>query len=170
MLRQSSGRHKADVLSPTGRMWRGAKEARREMSTMSTVTIQISDDMRQAIQERMERTGLDEASAVSEILAEAIKMARVPGIIFADGATGRRARVAGTGIEVFEIIGSYRAVGEDWERLRECYDWLSEGQLRAAVTYAETYPDEINARLAREEELTPEYVYAKYPYMKPRDP
>ena len=42
---------------------------------------------------------------------EAEKMRRVPGIVFADGPTGRRARITGTGIDVFELISGY---------LREC--------------------------------------------------
>ena len=45
-------------------------------------------------------------------LSEEEKMRRVPGILFVDGATGRRARVQGTGLEVFEIIHGYEVVGE----------------------------------------------------------
>jgi len=100
---------------------------------------------------------------------EAEKMRRVPGIVFADAPCGGRvARVAGTGLEVFELILSYRAVGEDWGRLKECFDWLSDEQLRAAVTYYETYPDEINAELEDNARYTPEYVYTKYPFTRPQ--
>jgi hypothetical protein len=35
-------------------------------------------------------------------LVKAVKMENHPGIIFADGATGRRARVSGNGIDVWE--------------------------------------------------------------------
>jgi uncharacterized protein (DUF433 family) len=99
---------------------------------------------------------------------EAEKMRRVPGIIFVDGFSGRRARIAGTGLEVFEIILNYRAVGEDWGQLKECFPWLSDEQLRAAVTYYETYPDEINAELEDNARYTPEYVYEKYPFTRPQ--
>lgn len=104
-------------------------------------------------------------SVQSEI--ETKKMRRVPGIVFADGVAGRRARIAGTGIEVFEVIGSYKSVGDDWEALREAYHWLTEDQLRAALVYYEAYPDEIEERLAREDSLTPERVWAAHPFMKP---
>jgi len=100
--------------------------------------------------------------------AEVEKMRRVPGIVFVDGPCGRVARVAGTGLEVFEIIKHYRAFGNDWERLRLRFDWLSDEQFRAAVTYAERYGAEIDALLAEEERLTPEYVRSKYPFTAPR--
>lgn len=104
----------------------------------------------------------------AEVTSEAEKMRRVPGIFFADGPAGRRARVAGTGLDVFEIIKNYRAFREDFEELRLRFDWLSEEQVRAAVRYYETYPDEIIERLEREAMYTPEYVYAKYPFMRPK--
>jgi uncharacterized protein (DUF433 family) len=105
-------------------------------------------------------------SAQSETETE--KMRRVPGIVFADGVAGRRARVAGTGIDVFEVIGSYRSAGDDWAALREAYHWLAEDHLRAALAYYEAYPEEIEERLAREESLTPECVWAAHPFMKPK--
>lgn len=98
---------------------------------------------------------------------EAEKMRRVPGIVFADGPTGRRARIAGTGIEVFDVIPVYKDTGNSWEALKAAFHWLSDDQLRAAVAYYEAYLEEIDARLAREEMLTSEYVWAKYPFMKP---
>ncbi|HLZ70179.1 MAG TPA: DUF433 domain-containing protein [Dehalococcoidia bacterium] len=93
---------------------------------------------------------------------EAEKMRRVPGIVFADGPTGRRARIAGTGIEVFEVIGPHRQMGESWDALREAFHWLTEAQLRAALAYAAAYPEEIGARLARQAAITPEYIATRY--------
>lgn len=79
----------------------------------------------------------------ADLLAEVEKMERVPGIIFVDGVGGRRARVAGTGLEVFEVIQVYRSCGEDWDRLKAGLHWLTDDQLRAALSYFELYPDEI---------------------------
>jgi uncharacterized protein (DUF433 family) len=99
--------------------------------------------------------------------AEAEKMRRVSGIVFADGATGRRARIAGTGLEVFEIIGTYLAIDRDWNELRATYHWLSEEQLRAALAYYAAYPDEIDERIERENAWTIEQVWEKYPFTRP---
>ncbi len=90
-------------------------------------------------------------------------MRRIPGIVFADGPTGRRARIAGTGIDVFEIIGPYREMGESWEALREAFHWLSEQQIRAALEYFEAFPTEINERLSRQAAISPEYIASAYP-------
>jgi uncharacterized protein (DUF433 family) len=131
------------------------------------VSLRIPEEVRTAIQETAHRTGRAFSSVANEMLTEAVKMRRIPGIVFADGAAGRRARVAGTGIEVFEVMQTHRAVGEDWEQLREAYHWLDERQLRAALAYAEGYPDEIEERLRAEEHWTPERTWATYPFMKP---
>lgn len=91
------------------------------------------------------------------LIAEAEKQRRVPGIVFADDVTGRTARVAGTGLEVFEVIQTYRAVGNDRDRLHEAYHWLSDAQIGAALEYAAAYPEEIDQRLKLEEALERRY-------------
>lgn len=79
-----------------------------------------------------------------ETLSEAERMRRVPGIIFVDGETGRRARVAGSGIEVFEVAWVYRA-RQSWDGTREWFDQiLTDEQLAAARAYYEAFPDEID--------------------------
>ena len=100
--------------------------------------------------------------------SEAERMLRVPGIIFADSVDGRVARVAGTGLEVFEIIISYNAVNREWSQLKQGYHWLSDDQLRAALKYYELYSDEIDAAVATNEKYTPEYVYSRYPFTRPQ--
>ena len=102
---------------------------------------------------------------MSEMRKAAGEIVRVPGIIYAP--IERRARVQGTGIEVFEVIKSYRSVGQDWERLRKVYHWLSDEQLRAALTfYAKNRPF-VDARLAAEETPTLEEFWAQYPQTRP---
>jgi uncharacterized protein (DUF433 family) len=95
-------------------------------------------------------------------------MRRAPGIVFADGPAGRRAVVAGSGLDVWEIVATWRQGGEDCDQLRRNYPWLSEGQLRVALGYHELYPVEIDARLERERALTPESVWGELPFAKPR--
>jgi len=80
----------------------------------------------------------------SELLAEAAKMRRCPGVVFADGPYGRRARVEGTGIEVWEVIAAWLAMGKDEKRLGKAYAWLSDRQLLAALGYYRAYPKEID--------------------------
>lgn len=84
------------------------------------------------------------SSLASELLAEAAKMRRCPGVVFADGPYGRRARVEGTGIEVWEMLAAWFAMGKDEKRLGKAFAWLSDRQLLAALGYYRAYPKEID--------------------------
>jgi hypothetical protein len=91
-------------------------------------------------------------SEVAEgLLREAVRMRRVPGIVFMEGPAGRRASLARTGLDVWEVVSTYKGVDGDRER-------LSESQLSAALDYYEFYPEEIDTRIEREEWWTPERV------------
>jgi len=120
------------------------------------------------LEREKERRGTSFSAAVVDPLREAVRMRRVPGIVFVDGASGRRAVVAGTGLDVWEIVATWHEVGEGYRALRESYDWLTEPQLRAALGYYELYPEEVEARLAREEWWTPDRVSSELPFTRPR--
>ncbi|MHB8575887.1 MAG: DUF433 domain-containing protein [Dehalococcoidia bacterium] len=90
-------------------------------------------------------------------LSEAEKLRRVPGVVYVDGAVGRRARVIGA-LDVFEIIKQYREVGYSRERLTAEFDWLTAQQLDTAVAFYEAFPEEIDERLALEDEVTPAWL------------
>ena len=98
-----------------------------------------------------------EAGSVTiEALNEQEKMRLVPGIIFADGPCGRRARIAETGLDVFELIEAYRSCGENRARLSDAFDRLTTSQIDAALSYYKAFPEEIDRRLAEEAAITPE--------------
>jgi uncharacterized protein (DUF433 family) len=65
------------------------------------------------------------SAVVRDLLEEALRMRRCPGIVFVDGPTGRRPVLAGTGLEVWEVVKAYRDCGEDFKKLKETLDWLS---------------------------------------------
>jgi uncharacterized protein (DUF433 family) len=116
--------------------------------------------------EEIERTarGRDFSAAANELLSEALKMRRCPGIIFADGPTGRRPRIAGTGLDVWEVIATYRSVDQKLKRLEAAYPQLDEVKLRAALSYYECYPAEIDVRISENEAWTPKTLKARYPF------
>jgi uncharacterized protein (DUF433 family) len=130
-------------------------------------SVRLLERVDEGIEGIAERTGRDFSAIVNELLDEALKMRRIPGIVFVDSPSGRVAKIAGTGLGVWEIIMSHRVVDEDWDRLREEYEWLTEFQLRAALAYAEAYPEEIERRIQLDERWTPERVWETYPFMRP---
>ena len=105
----------------------------------------------------------------TETVTEAEKVRRVPGIFFMDEITGRCAKVVGTGLGVWEIIEAYIDWDEDFSELADYYDWLSTVQLEAAIHYWREFPDEINERIAGEDQWTPEAFYEAYPWARPKD-
>lgn len=109
--------------------------------------------------------GKDFSSVARDLLVEAVKMKNCPGIIFADGPAGRRARVSGTGIDVWEIVAAFREASENYTELQNMYHWLSEPQLRSALSYYALYPEEIDARVMRNKDLTLEKVSKRFPFL-----
>jgi uncharacterized protein (DUF433 family) len=96
-----------------------------------------------------------------------MQMCSVTGITLIDGPAGRRAVLVGTGLDVWEIIATWKDV-KTHEALRQSYPWLTEAQIRAALAYYEAYPSEIEARLEREAQWTPEKVRRELPFARPR--
>jgi hypothetical protein len=71
-------------------------------------SLRLPTETTKEIEQMAKETGQDFSNVTKDLLQEAIKMRRCPGIIFAEGTSGRRARVAGTGIEVWEVIATYK--------------------------------------------------------------
>jgi uncharacterized protein (DUF433 family) len=113
-----------------------------------TVNIQLSEEMERAMSAVARERGQDTDTLVTELVSEAYKMMVVPGIVFADGPAGRRARIAGTGIDVFEIVQAYLAEDRDRMQLAAAYHWLDDLQLDLALDYFRRFPDDVRPFLA----------------------
>ena len=131
--------------------------------------IRIPDELDREISQESEMRGKSWSATTAELLDEGIRMRRAPGIGFVDGPTGRRAVVAGTGLDVWEVIATWKDTGRNHEALRRNYAWLTEAQIRAALAYYEIYPAEIDARLQRESQWTPERVRRELPFSRPQN-
>ena len=83
----------------------------------------------------------DFSGMARELIIEAVKMRHCPGICFADGPTGRRARIAGTGVDVWEFIATIKGLGEDYDKQKKAYHWLSDRQIRSAMAFYSLYPE-----------------------------
>jgi len=134
---------------------------------MSTIqkSIRVQEKTLKEIEQIARDTGKEFSVVANELLAEAVRMQRCPGIVFTEGTTGRKARIAGTGIEVWEIIATYKGVDENFNRLQKAYHWLTEQQLRSAIGYCKTYPEEIDLLIKQNEGLTEEHVLKRYPFL-----
>ena len=134
---------------------------------MTTVqkSIRLPEEAVKEIEALASDSGRDFSGIARDLLIEAVKMRRCPGITFADGPTGRRARIAGTGIDIWEFIATFAGLDENYDKLKETYHWLSDQQIRSALSYYALYPDEIDERISRNEDTTREQVIKRFPFL-----
>ncbi len=128
-------------------------------------SLRIPGDIVKEIEEIARDSKRDFTTVTNELLEEAIKTRRCPGIVFTEGTNGKRARIAGTGVEVWEVISTYRNVENNLKRLSKAYDWLTVQQLKSAIGYYELYQEEIDKLINENEEWTPEKIKKKYPFL-----
>ncbi|MCP4623974.1 MAG: hypothetical protein GY850_10625 [bacterium] len=135
---------------------------------MTTVqkSIRLPEEAVKEIEALASGTGKDFSGIARDLLIEAVKMRRCPGISFADGTTGRRAQIAGTGIDIWEFIATFKGLDENYKKLKEAYHWLSDQQIRSALSYYALYPDEIDAKITHNENITQEKIIKRFPFLK----
>ena len=134
---------------------------------MATVqkSIRLPEEAVKEIEALASGTDKDFSSIARDLLIEAVKMRRCPGITFADGPTGRRAKIAGTGIDIWEFIATFKGLGENFDKLRKSYHWLSDQQIRSALSYYALYPDEIEEKITRNEDITQVQITKRFPFL-----
>jgi uncharacterized protein (DUF433 family) len=103
------------------------------------------------------------SDVAERFLDEAIRLRECPGIYFADEPAGRVAKVSGTGLAVWEVMGQFLAVGESKRRLLDIFPQLGKQQLAAARNYYLRHRQEVEAELEENRALSPEVVAARYP-------
>jgi hypothetical protein len=95
-------------------------------------------------------------SVAGETASEADKMRQVQGIVFVDGPGGHRAHIAGTGLDVLDVIRGFRICGEDRTAFYETFESYPEETLSVAFHYYRAFPEEIDALLDQEEVILAE--------------
>ena len=135
---------------------------------MNTVqkSLRLPTETAHEIEKMAQESGRDFSAVTKDLLEESIKTRRCPGIVFADGVSGRYAKVAGTGLDVWELIANYKSVEQDFKRLETVYHWLTQQQLRSAIGYYITYRNEIDELITRNNSWTNKSVLDRYPYLK----
>jgi uncharacterized protein (DUF433 family) len=128
-------------------------------------SIRLPEKTVKEIEALASESGKEFSAVANDLMIEAVKMRHCPGILFAAGPTGRRARIAGSGIDVWELMATFRQVDENYDKLKKTYHWLSDLQIRSALSFYRLYPDEIDERIARSETKTPDRVFERYPFL-----
>jgi uncharacterized protein (DUF433 family) len=99
---------------------------------------------------RAQRVQMPPRTLAQRYVEEGLRMDDHPLVRFMDGPAGRRARLIGTGSDVWEVVAAVRDndgdVGETADYLQ-----MSLGLVQAAVTYYGAYPDEVDQWIERNE-------------------
>ena len=125
--------------------------ARRARFPSSPSSIRFRPWIRQQVQRTARLSRRPFSEVVQDLLEEALRMRQCPGIYFADEPAGREAKVAGTGLSVWEVIRDYLAEGRDETKLREALPHLTPAQiveLACVVGYYRGWPKEIDELIA----------------------
>jgi hypothetical protein len=99
-------------------------------------------------------TGISATALVTALLDEGLKIRRFPGVVYRSGPAGRRAALA-DGPDIWEIIRAVRStLGKGEQLLRKVAQdtGLRPDQVRRAVNFYTAYPDEIDSRIAADDD------------------
>jgi uncharacterized protein (DUF433 family) len=121
--------------------------ARRSVSA-SPRSVRFRPWVKEQIERIAKRNRRGFSEVAQDLLEEALRMRTCPGIYFADEPNGRDAKVAGTGLGVWEVIRDYRAEGRNLKRLHRSLPQLNGAQVEAALRYYATWPEEIDNLIA----------------------
>lgn len=129
-------------------------------------TVSTTMRLRQSVREHLEAWATRGRRSVSELaqelIEEGIRMRECPGIYFASEPAGRTAKIAGTGLAVWEVLRDY-VRDQDTEGLRQAFGQLSQSQIMAALMYFGHYPEEIRREVEANAALTPEVLAQRFP-------
>lgn len=104
---------------------------------------------------RAQRVQLPPRTLAQRYVEEGLRADEHPLVRFVDGPAGRRARLVGTGSDVWEVIAAVRDSDGDVAETAEFLE-LPLGVVQAAVGYYGAYPDEIDGWINRNEQETAE--------------
>ncbi len=115
------------------------------------LTLRMDSDALARLEEASDRTGQTRSELARTLIEEGLRMAKHPGIVFRDGATGRRAALA-NGPQVWTLITTYRGTeGSDNERVDQTAEWhsITPWQVRAGLSYYAEFAAEVDDRIRR---------------------
>jgi len=114
----------------------------------ATKTLRLRGDLRSEIEQIAKRKHRSFSEVTQDLIEEALKIRKCPGIYFADEPAGREAKIMGTGLGVWEVISVQKEVSKNERALHSCFHWLNEAQIKAALLYYARYPAEIDELIA----------------------
>jgi len=115
------------------------------------------------VEEEARRTRRSKSSVVEALTDEAIRARRFAGIGFRGDDAARRPWVIGSGLDVWEIIQMLDDLGSIERLIQDTQ--LTERQVRVAIAYRDSYPEEIAQALGQNRRTVAEWREL-YPFIE----
>jgi uncharacterized protein (DUF433 family) len=112
-------------------------------------SVRVSAGTFDELERRAHERGVSRNALTERYIAEGVKMDEHPDVAFRDGALGRRAVLAGTRLDVWQVVETVRNAAGSVEEAAE-YLGLPTSRVQAAVGYYAVYRDEVDAIAERE--------------------
>jgi len=119
--------------------------------TSKHLTLRMDSDALARLEEASDRSGQTRSELARTLIEEGLRMARHPGIVFRDGATGRRAALA-DGPQVWVVARVFREQGGSFDEMVRSTAALmdhSEQSIQDAALYYLDFRDEVDGCLER---------------------
>jgi uncharacterized protein (DUF433 family) len=114
------------------------------MTTSRPRSFRLTESLLAALEERARERGESTTAVAERYLEEGLRREAHPLIVFREGAAGRRAALAGTRVDVAQVVESLIESDKSIAGTAE-YLGVPEAHVRAAVRYYADYTDEVDA-------------------------
>ena len=125
------------------------------MSKTNPMSLRLGEATIERLGSRAKRVHMPPRTLAQRYVEEGLRMDEHPLVRFVDGPAGRRARLVGTGKDVWEVIATVRDNDNDLHEAAE-YLRLSLGLVQAAVAYYGAYTSEVDELIADNELMAEE--------------
>lgn len=130
-----------------------------------SVRFTLSTD--RTVEEEARRTRRSKSAVVEALTEEAVRTRRFPGIAFRGDDARRRPWLIGSGLDIWEIIQMLEDFGSVPRLVRGTQ--LNERQVRLALAYRDTYPEEIAEAISANRRPVDEWL-TLYPFVQLTSP
>lgn len=120
------------------------------MGKTTSLSLRLGEASIERLESRAKQVGVPVRTLAQRYVEEGLRTDEHPLVSFVDGPAGRRARLVGTGMDVWEVVATVRDNKDDLDQAAE-YLRLSLGLVQAAVAYYGAYSGDVNELIADNE-------------------
>jgi uncharacterized protein (DUF433 family) len=115
------------------------------------MSLRLRDDQHRRLEKAARRLGRAPSAVASMLLEQRLREEEFPGIVFRETTRGPEAFLEGTRWTAWRIVADLRGFRGDADLMARQFDGLAASDIRRAVAYAKSFPDEIAAAIADSE-------------------